>query len=297
MKRASARFFYSYFLNCLASMSTLLDLYKVVLVEPQNPINVGNVIRAMKNMGLKRLALVNPAEMDLQRTQISAHRTEDMLESLEICETLDEALADVHESCGFSARHRTQTWASLEMEEAVGKSLCLAHRGQRTAFVFGREQTGLTNEELMRCSCRVHIATSAYSSLNLSQAVLLACYSLQRQWRGLEGAVPANPSVSQFQNHAPGTRPATQDERIRLMKSLEDALVEIGYFKSPDPNTAVHRVQNIITRAELHNDEYHLLMGMLAEIRNYAKLMSRGIEPRRLRPAKSYSNGSEISES
>ena len=60
-------------------MLPLLDLYKVVLVEPQNPINVGNVIRAMKNMGLKHLALVNPAEMDLSRTQISAHRSADML--------------------------------------------------------------------------------------------------------------------------------------------------------------------------------------------------------------------------
>lgn len=271
-------------------MSTLLELYKVVLVEPQNPINVGNVIRAMKNMGLRHLALVNPAEMDLSRTQISAHRSEDMLTSLEVYDTLDAALADVHESYGFSARRRTQTWASLEMETAVGRSLGFAQQGQRTAFVFGREQTGLTNEELMRCSCRVHIATSEYSSLNLSQAVLLACYALGRQIREIseEKTVVHEVSASRFQNHAPGTRPATQDERIRLMKSLEDALVEIGYFKSPDPNTAVHRVQNIMTRAELHNDEYHLLMGMLAEIRNYAKLMARGIEPKRLRPAKSY---------
>lgn len=274
-------------------MLPLLDLYKVVLVEPQNPINVGNVIRAMKNMGLKHLALVNPAEMDLSRTQISAHRSADMLETLVIYQTLDEALADVHESYGFSARHRTQTWASLEMEEAVERSLGFARQNQKTAFVFGREQTGLTNEELMRCSCRVHITTSEYSSLNLSQAVLLACYALGRQYRGLESeqSEPKALAPACFQNHAPGTRPATQDERIRLMKSLEDALVEIGYFKSPDPNTAVHRVQNIVTRADLHNDEYHLLMGMLAEVRNYAKLMARGIEPKRMRPAKSYGTG------
>lgn len=271
-------------------MLAMLNLYKVVLVEPQNPINVGNVMRAMKNMGLRHLALVNPAEMDLSRTQISAHRSEDMLETLEVYKSLDEALADVHESFGFSARHRTQTWASLEMENAVEYSLGLARKGLRTAFVFGREQTGLTNEELMRCSCRVHIHTSEYSSLNLSQAVLLACYALSRQCRDMNGTADEKPMtvVANFQNHAPGTRPATQDERIRLMKSLEDALVEIGYFKSPDPNTAVHRVQNIMTRADLHNDEYHLLMGMIAEVRNYAKLMARGIEPKRLRPAKSY---------
>ena len=74
----------------------LLDSFKVVLVEPQNPINVGTVIRAMKNMGLKHLTLVHPAEMDLQKTQISAHRTEDLLQNIQICDSLDEALQGIH---------------------------------------------------------------------------------------------------------------------------------------------------------------------------------------------------------
>ncbi len=263
----------------------LLDSFKIILVEPQNPINVGNVMRAMKNMGLHRLTLVHPAEMDLQRTQISAHRTEDLLESIETVDTLDDALTDIHESFGFSARKRTQTWASLEMESAIARSLTLARNDLHIAFVFGREQTGLTNEELARCSCRVHIATSDYTSLNLAQAVLLACYSLLRQSR----IVPAEVQpLAKLENYAPGTRPATQDERIRLLKCLENALVQIGYYKSPDPNTAVHRVQNLLNRAEIHNDEYHLLMGMIAEISNYASLMERGIEPKKIRPAKSF---------
>ncbi len=263
-----------------------LDSFKIVLVEPQNPINVGTVIRAMKNMGLRRLVLVHPAEMDLEKTQISAHHTEDMLANIEVFDTLDEALTDVHESFGFSARKRTQTWASLEMESAVARSLQLADSGQKIAFVFGREQTGLTNEELCRCSCQVHIETSDYSSLNLAQAVLLAAYSLLRQSHTSAEEI-SHQAAQKLENHAPGSRPATQDERIRLLKRLEDALVEIGYYKSPDPNTAIHRIQNLLNRAELHNDEYHLLMGIVAEIHNYAKLRERGIEPKKIRPVKS----------
>ena len=263
-----------------------LDLYKIILVEPQNPINVGNVMRAMKNMGLRHLALVNPAEMDMARTQISAHRTEDLLETIEVFPTLDEALAGIHESYGFSARKRTQTWASLEMESAVARSLKLADQDLKIAFVFGREQSGLTNEELARCSCRVHIETSDYTSLNLAQAVLLASYALLRQARTPQcAAQPAAP----LENHAPNTRPATQDEQLRLLKTLENALVDIGYFKSPDPNTAIHRVHNILTRTDLHNDEYHLLMGIVKEISNYAALMEKGIPIKKIRPAKSLS--------
>ena len=101
----------------------------MVLVEPQNPINLGTVIRAMKNMGMGRLRLVNPAAMDLDRTQISAHRTEDIVARMEVYGTLDEALSDMHVTYGFSARHRTRAWASLEMEDAVGIAACFLQRG------------------------------------------------------------------------------------------------------------------------------------------------------------------------
>lgn len=264
-----------------------LDLFKIILVEPQNPINVGNVMRAMKNMGLRHLALVKPAEMDMARTQISAHRTEDMLEDIEVFDSLDDALSGIHESYGFSARKRTQTWASLDMESAVSRSLALADQNLSIAFVFGREQSGLTNEELARCSCRVHIETSDYTSLNLAQAVLLASYALLRQTRASKDT---QPPAAPLENHAPDTRPATQDEQLRLLKTLESALVDIGYFKSPDPNTAIHRVHNILTRADIHNDEYHLLMGIVKEISNFAALTERGIPIKKIRPAKSLSD-------
>ena len=261
------------------------DQYTVILVEPQNPINLGTVIRAMKNMGVGHLSLVNPAEMDWEKTQISAHKTREYLETMETFGSLDEALSGFQESYGFSARQRTQSWASAPVEEAVGRSIGIASGGGRIAFVFGREQTGLTNDELARCTFRVHIPTSDYTSLNLSQAVLIALHELFRQIHEVrDGSAPIRSIID---NYAPGSRPATLDEQRRLLKHAADTLVEIGYFKSEAPNMAVHRLQNILTRAQLHDDEIHLLMGICSEVGNYARLIRRGIEPARCRPRNS----------
>ena len=254
------------------------DRIRIILVEPENPINVGNVMRAMKNMGFSALTLVHPAEMDLQKTQISAHRTADLLENIRICDTLDEALAGVHESYGFSARVRSETWATLDMESAVGRAIAVTKNEQNVAYVFGRERTGLTNDELLRCTCRVHIETSSYSSLNLAQAVLLAVYATFRQGKNSDETA-ASPVVTRIDNHLPTSVPATMDAQRRLISRIESMLVDISYFKSQAPNSAMHRIQNILMRAELHDDEIQLLMGICAEVTNYARLIERGIRP------------------
>ena len=115
-------------------------------------------------------------------------------------------------------------------------------------------------------------------------ACVLACYALRRQNNGAPREIAVAPML---ENHAPGSRPATIDERTRLLRTLEQSLVDIGYYKSEDPNTAIHRVQNILLRAQLHDDEYHLLMGMIREVSNYARLVASGKCPPRLCPRKS----------
>ena len=276
-------------------MSLMTDAFSIILVEPQNPINLGTVIRAMKNMGFGRLSLVNPAPMAFDKTQISAHHTEDMLERMACFKTLDEALQECHESYGFSARVRSQTWATVAVEDAVARMLGVSERRGRVAMVFGREQTGLTNEELERCTFQVHIPTTEYSSLNLAQAVLIAMYEIRRQRQKGETHVEA--ACQEIGNYAPGSLPATLDQQRRLVQAIGDALVQVGYFKSEAPNAAVHRVQNILTRARLHEDEIHLLMGMCREVGNYARLLKRGIEPTTFRPKNSLLDGENTDES
>ena len=265
----------------------MMEAFSIILVEPQNPINLGTVIRAMKNMGFGRLSLVNPAPMAFEKTQISAHHTEDLLERIEVFKTLDEALQECHESYGFSARVRSQSWATVAVEDAVARMLGVTERGGRVAMVFGREQTGLTNEELERCTFQVHIPTTEYSSLNLAQAVLIAMYEIRRQRQKGE----AQAVCQEIENYAPGSLPATLDQQRMLVRAIGDALVNVGYFKSDAPNAAVHRVQNILMRARLHEDEIHLLMGMCREVENYARLLKRGIEPSKFRPKNSLLDG------
>ena len=262
----------------------LLDGFRIVLVEPQNPINVGTVIRAMKNMGLTRLRLVKPAPMDLERTQISAHHSEDMLSHVEIFDSLDDALADVHVSYGFSARKRTRTWSSLEMEDAMQRASERVAAGEIYGLVFGREQTGLTNDELMRCRYQVYIDTSEYSSLNLAQAVLLVCYSAHRLLG--DRKIESLPD-----NHARGSRPATQEEQTRLLKRMHEALIEVGFYKAPTRSTAMHRVHNILSRAQLHDDEIRLLLGMCTEVIQYATLLDRGVRREKIRPVDDFLDG------
>jgi len=260
----------------------LSDQYTVILVEPQNPINLGTVIRAMKNMGVRHLSLVNPAEMDWEKTQISAHKTREYLDTMQTFHSLDDALAGFQESYGFSARQRTQSWASLPVEDAVARSLDIASDNRKIAFVFGREQTGLTNDELERCTFRVHIPTSDYTSLNLAQAVLISLHELFRQSN--KPRTTQENASNIINNYTKDSRPATLDEQRRLLNKMGETLVEIGYFKSDLPNTAVHRLQNILSRAQLHDDEIHLLMGMCSEVFTYAKLVKRGIEPSKCKP-------------
>ena len=85
-------------------------------------------------------------------------------------------------------------------------------------------------------------------------------------------------------NHAPGTRRATQDEQTRLLKCIHETLIEVGFYKAATKSTAMHRLQNVFQRAELHDDEIRLLMGMFNEVGNYARLVDRGIKPDKIRP-------------
>lgn len=264
----------------------MTDAFSIVLVEPQNPVNLGTVIRAMKNMGFDDLTLVHPAPMALDRTQISAHHTEDFLEHIRQVDTLDEALGDCHASFGFSARRRSQTWASVPVEAAATKMLGLAELGGKTALVFGRETSGLTNAELERCTFQVHIPTTEYASLNLAQAVLIAMYEIRRQ-QALGKSVEDRALDRGIDNYAPGSLPATLEQQRMLVRTIAETLVTLGYYKSDAPNAAVHRVKNILTRACLHDDEIQLLMGMCREVENYAKLLERGVRPAHYRPKNS----------
>ena len=152
---------------------------RIVLVNPSHPGNVGAVARAMKNMGLSQLVLVDPQEFPDPRAMWRAARAKDLVEKAVVVKTLDEAIGDCHFVVGTSARERRIPWPMVEPPECV-EQIFQQPKESNIAVLFGREDSGLSNDELQRCNLHVNVPTSdAYRSLNLAMAVQIFCYEIR----------------------------------------------------------------------------------------------------------------------
>ncbi|MEX2295743.1 MAG: RNA methyltransferase [Gemmatimonadota bacterium] len=232
----------------------------IVLDEPQNLVNVAGVVRAMKNMGLHRLRLVRPLEFDPWRIEGIAHRSEDVVESAAIVDTLDEALSDCLLVIGTSARARTaqrnyghpREWAPRIAEKA---------REGPVAIVFGREDKGLSNEDLDRCDGVVVIPTDpGYRSLNLAQACLLLAYEVFLALEGDERPLPQGKRSA---------GPATRGELEAMLEALEGGLWRIDFFKARPAESVMRTFRTLLARAELDRHEAGLVKALGFEIGNF----------------------------
>ncbi len=154
-----------------------LNAVRIVLVEPRVPGNAGSAARAMKNMGLSRLVLVKPWFHKHPQARYMAHGSEDILDNAEVLDNLDEAVADSVLVVGATRRNRHNT-PVMNPKQAADEILDSSRSGP-VSILFGREDKGLTNEELKCCQIHVSIPSSqAHPSLNLSQAVMVMAYEL-----------------------------------------------------------------------------------------------------------------------
>ena len=224
----------------------------IILVEPQSPGNVGMVCRAMKNMGLNDLRLVNPCPTDHPEATKFAVSARDLLERAVCYPSLAEALADCPFSVATTRRHgkyrqEISTPAEIALKvDATGSS-------GRTAFVFGREADGLTTEEVALCRWQATIPTSdAYGSLNLAQAVLIFAYEL---FKAGGGDIPR-----QERQLAAGNDLET------LYTHMERSLLRIGYLNPQNPAHLMRTLRRIFARAELDEREVAVLRGMMSQI-------------------------------
>lgn len=242
----------------------VLDRVVVVLVETSHPGNVGAAARAMKVMGLSRLALVAPRFADVVRRDEAvafASGATDLLAAATIHETLDDALASTVHAIALSARDREYAPLLRSLEEAAGDAIDAARREGDVAFVFGSERYGLSNDDVLRCQARCRIDTSAdYASLNLAQAVQLVAYACRQAAVGAARA-PADESGAA----------ATHDEREALIAHLETALTAIGYLDPAAPKKLMPRLRRLFARARLEREEVQVLRGL-------AKAMLRAAE-------------------
>ncbi len=250
---------------------------RIVLVGTQHPGNIGSAARAMKTMGLDRLVLVAPEKAPDRESEALAAGADDVLASARTCGTLAEAVADCRLVLGCTARSRRIALDELLPRDAASRALEAATGGGEVALVFGRERTGLDNEELQLCHAAVHIpANPEYSSLNLAMAVQVLAYELRLAVLvGDPGPAPASASAS-----APGRAesPASHSELEGFFGQLGDALEAIDFHKGRAPESALRKFRRLFLKAGLDSREVRLLRGVLADVERMAMLAGRSAD-------------------
>jgi tRNA (cytidine32/uridine32-2'-O)-methyltransferase len=236
---------------------------RIVLVGTQHPGNIGSTARAMKTMGLSRLALVAPERYPHADAAALAAGADDVLASATLHDDLAAAIADCRLVLGCTARSRRIALDEYAPRAAAARLHEAARDGAEVALVFGRERTGLTNEELQLCHAAVHIpANPEYSSLNLAQAVQVLAYELRMAMLDAPAAV--------VDGHR--ETPASHAQLESFFAQLADTLDAIDFHKGRAPDAAMHKLRRIFLRADLDEREVRILRGVLADAQRMARL-------------------------
>ncbi|HVB32705.1 MAG TPA: TrmJ/YjtD family RNA methyltransferase [Gemmatimonadaceae bacterium] len=238
---------------------------RVVLYEPQDPVNIAATVRAMKNMGLGTLHLVRPVAYDPHRLEGIAHGTRDLIDRIASFDDFESAVAGCVRVVGFTARRRAARRAVTTPREEAVATLDAAQLGP-VALVFGREDSGLPNEILDRVHAAVMIPTTEHASLNLAQAVLVALYELHL------AAQDATRAVAPPRKAAP---PATPEQLEQYFADTERALAAIEFFKTRVSEHIMRTVRSLTYRAEPDARELSLIRAMAIEVVKYLERTGR----------------------
>ena len=235
---------------------SLLARVCVVLVEPQDPVNIAATVRVMKNMGVDDLRLVRPVAYDPFRIEGIAHDTRDIVERIRHFETVDEAIKDCVRVASFAGKRRAAKWIVVDPRAAAADLLDHAASGP-VAIVFGREDWGLPRDALDRAQLTVHIPTTEHSSLNLAQAVLVALYELH------VAAGDATRVIGPPRKDAP---PATSEAYEHLFGDAQKGLETIDFFKTRSAEYVMRTVRSLAFRANPDAREIQLVRAFCIEV-------------------------------
>ncbi len=242
-----------------------LDRTFIVLHEPQDLVNIALAIRAMKNLGMSRLRLVEPAEFDPWRIGGIAHDTQDIVDRVELFDDLPAALADASYVLGATARRRSARhdwWSPAEAAEE------LVPREEPLAVVFGREDRGLSNDALDLCHGLVCIpANPDHSSMNLAHAAVIIMYELRKVALG-----PARQSSRDIAYKKRRQSPPAQHRELEaFFDKWQRAMEEIGLFHGIDPVPKMRSFRKIFQRAKLDRREIGLLLATAYEVLHFGE--------------------------
>ena len=239
----------------------LLNSVKVVLVGTTHPGNIGAPARAMKNMGILDLALVEPKEFPSDVATFRSKAAKDILEKASVHTSLEEAISECELVVGTSARGRTVPWPVLNPREAAEEMHKSSLNG-KVAIVFGREDRGLTNEELGLCNFHVHIPSDPeYSSLNLSQAVQILAYEIRLSYL----------QDRHVNKEYWDVELANNEQTERLINHMDELMQEVDFYDVENPRKLLVRVRRFFKRSKIDVMEANIFRGLFATIQKKLK--------------------------
>ena len=236
-----------------------LENISIVLVEPQIPENIGSVARAMNNMGLRKLVVINPANYDISLIMKTAtHNSIGILEEMVIEGDFINAIGSYNYIVGSTARIGKNRPA-LVTPRMLAKQLVDLSQENKIAILFGREDKGLSNEHLKYCHTIVHIPTATLTSLNLAQAVMIICYELYM----------ASVDEKSVLSYVP--RLANKFELEGMYEHLKRALIKIGFIDPKNPEHWMLNIRRMLSRYPLQAKEVQIIRGICRQIEWYSK--------------------------
>jgi len=252
----------------------------IVLVQPNISENIGAAARAMCNMGLRRLVLVDPPRCDLTRVcKMATHAALDVVEEMEVFTGLAEALRDFTYVVGTTARLGGQRQV-LSTPARLAETLVPIAADNPVAILFGPEDRGLTNEDLRFCHAVATIPTADFSSLNLAQAVMVVCYELFRC------------SLEAPKEFAP--RLANRFELDAMYAQLKDVLMRICFINPANPDYFMNNLRHFGTRMQLRAKEVQIIRGICRQIDWYGKrCFEQGLRSTMAKPGNRNRQGAE----
>lgn len=266
----------------ILTLEERLSRIRIVMVNTTLPANIGAAARAMKTMGLSQLVLVAPKTFPSGDATALASGAASILEQAVVVDTLEDAIADCHVVFGTSARSRTIPWPLLEARAATGLAIQQANQHE-IAIVFGREDRGLTNDELAQCNYHLTIpVNSEYGVLNVAAAIQVVCYELrmhaletqpkQQLSNPAHSALMPLPNQQAMQWDEPL---ATQSQMQQFFPHLEAMLTDIDFLDPQNPRLLPLRLRRLFGRIQLDRMEYNLLRGIFGRV----QALSRGNWP------------------
>ena len=240
-------------------VANMLSNIRIVLVGTTHPGNIGAVARAMKNMCLSTLYLVRPQTFPSAEATARASGADDLLAAAVVCNDLDEALQDCRWVIGASARARTLAWPMFDARACAGQAVKEA-ASHPVAIVFGREHSGLTNDELESCHAQMVIpGNSDYMSLNIAAAVQIIAYEIHMATLADQEASASGVTTAEAEL-------ASADEMELFYRHLEGVMIETGFLDPARPKRLLPRLRRLYSRARPDQNEVNILRGILTAV-------------------------------